>query len=298
MNYRYFICDVFTTKKFGGNQLAVLPDSRGLSGPQMQNIAREFNFSETAFVFPPEQGQTKKIRIYTPTTEVPFAGHPTVGAAFILAQNGEFGEIDKPFKIGFEQKAGVVQVDIRYDSDNRICCELEAPEKLMIGDPVPKHLIASTLSIRELDIVTTTHPPQTASVGLPFIFVELASLSALQQAEINRPELQKLLNRGFQSYIHLYCRNIDDFDIRARMFAPMDGVVEDPATGSANCALIGLLAHCDPEATFDKNWRISQGTEIGRPSVLHGRTQKKHGQVSGTWIGGNSVSISEGILKL
>jgi len=146
--------------------------------------------------------------------------------------------------------------------------------------------------------VTTTHPPQTASVGLPFIFVELASLSALQQAEINRPELQKLLNRGFQSYIHLYCRNIDDFDIRARMFAPMDGVVEDPATGSANCALIGLLAHCDSEATFDKTWRISQGTEIGRPSVLHGRTQKRNGQVSGTWIGGNSVLISEGILKL
>ena len=298
MNYRYFICDVFTKEKFGGNQLAVFPEAVGLSEIDMQNIAKEFNLSETAFVFPPEGGHIKKIRIYTPTTEVPFAGHPTIGTAFALAQRGDFGDIDKSIKVTFEEKAGTVQVDIRRDDEDRITCELRAPSELIIGEYVPKQLIADTLSLRESEIVTTTHAPQMASVGLPFIFVELSSLSALQQAEISLPEFRKLLNRGFDSLIHLYCRNIDGFDIRARMFAPTDGVPEDPATGSANCALIGLLAYYDNRDTFKKSWRISQGIEMGRPSILQGRTHKENGQVLNTWIGGNSVLISEGILKL
>ena len=298
MNYRYFICDVFTKEKFGGNQLAVFPEAVGLSEIDMQNIAKEFNFSETAFVFPPEGGHTKKIRIYTPTTEVPFAGHPTIGTAFALAQRGDFGDIEKSIKVTFEEKAGTVQVGIRRDDEDGITCELKAPSELIIGEYVPKQLIADTLSLRESEIVTTTHAPQMASVGLPFIFVELSSLSALQQAEISMPEFQKLLNRGFESFIHLYCRNIDGFDIRARMFAPMDGVLEDPATGSANCALIGLLSYHDPRADLNIKWTISQGTEIGRPSILHGRSEKINGHVTNTWIGGSSVLISEGVLRL
>ena len=298
LDYQYFICDVFTTEKFGGNQLSVLTDSRGLSDEQMQNIAREFNFSETAFVFPPEEGQHRKIRIYTPTSEVPFAGHPTIGAAFVLAESGDFGTINEPMKVAFEEEAGIVEVDIRYDHNGILCCELEAPSQLAIGDFIPTHMVASSLSLREADIVTKTHSPQIASVGLPFIFVEVPSLPVLQQAEINMSKFHELLNRGFESYIHVYCQNTGDFDIRARMFAPTDGVPEDPATGSANCALIGLLAYYDNRDTFKKSWRISQGIEMGRPSILQGRTQKENGQVLNTWIGGNSVLISEGILKL
>ena len=188
MNYRYFICDEFTKEKFGGNQLAVFPEAVGLSEIDMQNIAKEFNFSETAFVFPPEGVHTKKIRIYTPTTEVPFAGHPTIGTAFALAQRGDFGDIDKSIKVTFEEKAGIVQVDIRRDDEDGITCELKAPSELIIGEYAPKQLIADTLSLRESEIVTTTHAPQIASVGLPFIFVEVRSLSALQQAGINMIE--------------------------------------------------------------------------------------------------------------
>ena len=298
MNYRYFICDVFTDKKFCGNQLAVLPEAEGLSNSQMQQIAREFNFSESAFVFSPELGQTRKIRIFTPTEEVPFAGHPNIGTAFVLAKDGAFGDFREPVKVIFEEKVGFVPITILYDAGNQIWCELSAPEELSIGDSVPTEFSASLLSLDTGDIVTTTHPPQVASVGLPFLFIELSSLDVLQRAKVNMPQFNRLIDRGIVTYIHMYVKRTDDFDIRARMFAPIDGVPEDPATGSANCALIALLTYYDSETDTDNNWRISQGIEVGRPSVLNGRTEKRNGKITGVWIGGNSVLISEGIIEM
>jgi len=298
LNYRYFICDVFTDKKFCGNQLAVLPEAEGLSNSQMQQIAREFNFSESAFVFSPELGQTRKIRIFTPTEEVPFAGHPNIGTAFVLAKDGAFGDFREPVKVIFEEKVGFVPITIRYDAGDQIWCELSAPEELSIGDSVPTEFSASLLSLDTGDIVTTTHPPQVASVGLPFLFIELSSLDVLQRAKVNMPQFNRLIDRGIVSYIHMYVKRTDDFDIRARMFAPIDGVPEDPATGSANCALIALLTYYDSETDTDNNWRISQGIEVGRPSVLNGRTEKRNGKITGVWIGGNSVLISEGIIEM
>ena len=298
MQYKYFICDVFTHQRFEGNQLAVFPDAQGLSELQMQAIAKEFNFSETTFVFPPEYGQTRKVRIFTPTTEVPFAGHPNIGTAFALANEGLFGDIKETVEVIFEEKAGLVPVTITLDSSNQIWCELSAPEPLTIGDSMPAGMVAKTLSLNEVDIVTNTHSPEVASVGLPFLFVEIASLSALQTAQINTSELDKLIKKKVPSYIHLYCRKVEGFDIRARMFAPLDGVFEDPATGSANCALIALLTHYDSGSDSDCKWKISQGTEIGRPSVLYGRTQKRNGEITGVWIGGNSVLVSKGILHV
>ena len=298
MVYRYFVCDVFTTQMFSGNQLAVVPEAQGLSESQMQNIAKEFNFSETTFVFPPEAGQTKKVRIYTPNTEVPFAGHPNIGTAFILAKDGAFGTFDTGKEVVFEEKAGLVPVKIKKDESGYIWCELSAPEILSIGDPVSKSLVASVLTLNESEILTTTHPPQVASVGLPFLLVEISSVNSLIRAQIDVRKLELLIEKAGVSYIHLYCRNVENFDIKARMFAPLDGVSEDPATGSANAALIGLLSQYENIDDSDKNWTISQGTEIGRPSVLYGRTQKQKGKVIGVWIGGHSVLVSEGILKL
>ena len=298
MNYRYFICDVFTDKKFCGNQLAVLPEAEGLSNSQMQQIAREFNFSESAFVFSPELGQTRKVRIFTPTEEVPFAGHPNIGTAFVLAKDGAFGDFREPVKVIFEEKVGFVPITIRYDAGNQIWCELSAPEELSIGDSVPTEFSASLLSLDTGDIVTTTHPPQVASVGLPFLFIELSSLDVLQRAKVNMPQFNRLIDRGIVTYIHMYVKRTDDFDIRARMFAPIDGVLEDPATGSANCALIALLTYYDSATDTDNNWRISQGIEVGRPSVLNGRTEKRNGKITGVWIGGNSVLISKGIIEM
>src|SRR5215468_595773 len=135
MRYRYFLCDVFTDRRFGGNQLAVLPEAQGLSDRQMQQIAREFNFSESAFVFPPEHGHTRRVRIFTPATEVPFAGHPNVGTAFVLAASGALGPLDSSISVTFEEKAGLVPITIRR-RDNRILCELSAPQRLSLGPTV------------------------------------------------------------------------------------------------------------------------------------------------------------------
>ena len=146
MGYKYFICDVFTKTKFNGNQLAVFPEAQDLSSQQMQQIAREFNFSESTFVLPSQAGHTNEIRIYTPDREVPFAGHPNIGTAFALSQDGRFGDLNEPIEVRFEEKAGIVPVKISRDDSGDIYCELSPPETLSIGRTVPISLIADILS--------------------------------------------------------------------------------------------------------------------------------------------------------
>ena len=296
--YEYYICDVFTQQKFSGNQLAVITDADGLSYHDMQNIAREFNFSESTFVFPSEKKNTRKVRIFTPRSEVPFAGHPNIGTAFILAETGIFGDFAQSIDVVFEEKAGIVPSKIYKDLWGYIWCELSAPAPLSLGKVATVDLASEVLSIEAGDINVTTHYPQVASVGLRFLFVELQSLEALSQAQIDLSKLQRLLQEGFPSYIHIYCRDVKDFDIRCRMFAPLDGVPEDPATGSANAALIALLSHCDQRSDLEDKWKISQGSEIGRPSVLHGRAQKIGGTVNEVNLGGYSVMVCKGTISI
>ena len=296
--YEYYICDVFTQQKFSGNQLAVITDAEGLSDHDMQNIAREFNFSESTFVFPSEKENTRKVRIFTPRSEVPFAGHPNIGTAFILAETGIFGDFAQSIDVVFEEEAGNVPIKINKDHCGYIWCELSAPAPLSLGKVATVDLASEVLSIEAGDINVTTHYPQVASVGLPFLFVELQSLEALSQAQIDLSKLQRLLQEGFPSYIHIYCRDVKDFDIRCRMFAPLDGVPEDPATGSANAALIALLSHCDQRSDLEDKWKISQGSEIGRPSVLHGRAQKIGGTVTEVNLGGYSVMVCKGTISI
>jgi trans-2,3-dihydro-3-hydroxyanthranilate isomerase len=181
MKYRYHTCDVFTSTRFGGNQLAVLPDARGLSDRQMQQIAREFNFAESTFVFPPEQGHTRHVRIFTPTTEVPFAGHPNVGTAFVLASIGELGEIGAPITVTFEEKAGPVPVTIR-PRDGALWCELSAPERLTLGSTVSPASLAAAVSLAADDVVTSTlAPPTRVATTTP------SRLSALASRRLGRP---------------------------------------------------------------------------------------------------------------
>jgi trans-2,3-dihydro-3-hydroxyanthranilate isomerase len=297
MSYRYFICDVFTDTRFGGNQLAVLPAATGLSDRQMQQIAREFNFAESTFVFPAEQGQTRRVRIFTPTMEVPFAGHPNVGTAFALARAGEFGAIGAAITVVFEEKAGLVPVTVERRGES-FWCELAAPESLSIGRSISAEELAAAVSLTAEEIVVTTHPPQVASVGLPFLIAEVRDRAALGRARTNMIGLEAIVARGVTPDIHLYAHSRDDFAIRARMFAPLDGIVEDPATGSANCALAALLTLARPEPSGSFHWKIAQGVEMGRPSVLEARTEKRDGKVAGVWIGGNAVLVSEGTIEV
>ena len=296
--YRYSICDVFTDVRFGGNQLAVLPEAEGLTDRQMQQIAREFNFAETAFVFPSEIGHTRKVRIFTPAAEMPFAGHPNIGTAFSLAIAGEFGEIETSIEVTFEEKAGPVPIAIQRREGQAIWCELAAPESLSFGKTVAAELVASAISLIESDIVTATHAPQFASVGLPFLMTELKDRSALERARVKWDGLEAIAALGVTPDIHLYVQSADDFDVHARMFAPMDGVPEDPATGSANCALAGLLAHYSEKANGQFRFRIAQGVELGRPSVLEARAEKREGVVVAAWIGGSCVAVSEGVIEV
>jgi len=297
MRYRYFICDVFTDTRFGGNQLAVLPEAQGLSDRRMQQIAREFNFSESTFVFPPEAGQTRKVRIFTPTTEVPFAGHPNVGTAFVLASAGEFGPIDQETTVTFEEKAGLVPITVRNREGDPLWCELAAPQRISLGKTTSAAALARAVSLDPGDVVTRTHPPQVASVGLPFLMAELKDRAALERARTNMDGLDAIVAEGLTPDVHLYVHSGDEFDIRARMFAPLDGVPEDPATGSANCALAGLLGQYSERSDGSFYWRIAQGVEMGRPSVLEARAEKRAGAVEGIWIGGASVLVSEGFIE-
>src|SRR5436305_815136 len=298
MRYRYFICDVFTDTRFGGNQLAVLPDAQGLSDRQMQQIAREFNLSASTVVFPPEAGHTRKVRIFTPSIEVPFAGHPNVGTAFVLATAGEFGAIEPAITVTFEEKAGLVSIAVRRREDGLIGCELTAPQRLSLGKTVTAQALARAVSLTEDHVVTRTHPPQVASVGLPFLIAELKSRSALERARVNMDGLDALVAEKVTPDVHLYVHSKVEFDLRARMFAPLDGVPEDPATGSANCALAGLLSHLDEKPDGSFSWRIAQGVEMGRPSTLEARAEKRGGTVEAIRIGGASVMVSEGFIEV
>jgi trans-2,3-dihydro-3-hydroxyanthranilate isomerase len=278
--------------------LAVLPEAEGLTGRQMQCIAREFNYSETTFVFAAEKGNTRKVRIFTPTREVPFAGHPNIGTAFVLATIGDFGDIRDGLTVTFEEEAGLVPVTVSAKEGGRLWCELSAPQGLTLGETISPGFAANALSLETAEIVTGVHPPQVAGVGLPFLVVELKSRDALERARFNMNALEELQKSGLSPDVLLYTRSSGEIDIRARMFAPLDGVPEDPATGSANCALAALLSHRDPAVSGDYSWRIAQGVEMGRPSILDARTQKRGGTVTATMIGGDCVMVSEGTLIL
>jgi trans-2,3-dihydro-3-hydroxyanthranilate isomerase len=295
---RYFTCDVFTEQRFGGNPLAVLPEAEGLADEAMQQIAREFNFSETTFVFPPERGHTRKVRIFTPSIEVPFAGHPNVGTAFVLAHAGELGELDGSISVTFEERAGLVPVDIEIVDGVPRSCELLAPERFSFGEHAPLEAVAVALSLSVDDIVSRTHPPQVASVGFPFLFVELCNRDALSRARIQLDGFEALAAAGLPPDLHCYVRSDDDFDLRTRMFAPLDGVPEDPATGSANCALAAMLGALDRRVEGELRLRIAQGVEMGRPSVLDTRVEKRAGEVVSARIGGACVMVSEGRLQI
>jgi len=298
MKYRFYTCDVFTETRFGGNPLAVLPQAGGLSDAQMQQIAREFNFSESTFVFPPQAGHTRNVRIFTPTREVPFAGHPNVGTAFVLASTGELGGIPSSLKITFEEKAGLVPISITAAQGRVLSCELAAPQALSLGKTVPPEVVAAALSLAVEDIATQTHLPQVASVGLPFLMTELKSRAALERARPNAAAFDAIVKEDIRPSLYQYTRANDGFDVRARMFAPLSGVPEDPATGSASCVAAGLLAHFDARPSGSFRYRLAQGVEMGRPSVLLARAEKTDGAVHATCVGGACVMVSEGFIEI
>jgi trans-2,3-dihydro-3-hydroxyanthranilate isomerase len=300
MQHEFVTVDVFTERRFGGNPVAVLPQAEGLSTAQMQAIAGEFNLSETTFVLPPKDAaNTAEVRIFTPKFEMPFAGHPNVGTAFALAMRGSVYGRAVGDRLLFEEKAGLVPLDVLRDGERIAGARLAAPQLLARGAEVAAGIVAEACSLTGADIETRHHSPCVAGCGTVFIFAELKSRRALEAAQ---PRVD-LFTRHFPvdgaTGIHLYLRDgADGVDIRSRMFAPLHGVPEDPATGSANVALAGLLASLRPEADLSLSLRIAQGVEMGRPSLLDASAEKRGGKVVETRIGGCCIAVMRGTIEI
>lgn len=277
----YVVYDVFTEVAFGGNPLAVIPEARGLPEPLLQKIAREFNFSETTFVFPPaDPGHTARVRIFTPTQEVPFAGHPVIGTALALRDLGH------PAAMVLELGIGPIACTVA-DGHARFVTRrpLERLHAVAVADA------AAALSLDPADIRIDRHAPVMASVGLPFVFAELASRDALTRASPSTDAFRAGRRRypaPFDFAVAPYLR--DGARIAMRMFAPLDNIPEDPATGSAAAALGALLADLDgTPVTLD----IAQGVEMGRPSRI-----RVEAGPEGVAVSGAARRVMEGRLTL
>jgi trans-2,3-dihydro-3-hydroxyanthranilate isomerase len=308
MKRRYVTADVFTDRMFGGNPLAVVLDAEGLSTAQMQAIALEFNYSETTFVLPPDNSaHTAKVRIFTPRTEVPFAGHPNVGTAFVLARESPFAAAAAASASGvflFEELAGLVPLKLVSEGGEIVGAELRAPESLSRRTVVSREAAAACLSLAAQDIAMHEHAPQIISVGLPFLAVEIDSRDALRRSKPNIAAHAEILPLDGADAIFAYWRARDESEgtgetvLHARTFSPLDGIVEDPATGSACAATIALLATLGIDAPAERAWRIHQGADMGRPSLLLGRTATRGAAVIATHISGRCVAVLEGTIAL
>ncbi|ABD88900.1 Phenazine biosynthesis PhzC/PhzF protein [Rhodopseudomonas palustris BisB18] len=301
MRLSFETVDVFTSTQFSGNPLAVVLDAEGLSSDQMQAIAAEFNVSETTFVLPPKDPtHTAQVRIFTPRHEMPFAGHPNVGTAFVLARAGAcYGRPIEGDTLTFEEQAGLVPVEVLRAGATIAGARLASPQPLTIGPKVAAELIGSACSLSFDDIETGNHQPCIASCGAAFIFAELTNRDALAAADPRVDVFSDQVSRQPATSILLYTQVDDEeVDIRARMFAPHRGIYEDPATGSANVALIGLLATLRAEPDLSLSKRIAQGVEMGRPSLLHATAEKRSGVVTATMIGGCCAPVMSGSIAL
>jgi trans-2,3-dihydro-3-hydroxyanthranilate isomerase len=293
-SFKYYTCDVFTDRRFGGNPLAVLTDARGLDSEQMQAIAREFNFSETTFVLPPaDPRNTARVRIFTPARELQFAGHPTVGTTFVLATTGVIPRETRD--IVLEEGVGPVPVRIDRDGARITRCTLSAAQMPEQGPPAPgRDALASMLALETRDVLDGA---ECWSCGLPFLVVPVNGLGALARCA---PETAAV-NRTLGSYVTkgVYPVAHEAAEVwRVRSFVPHREVAEDPATGSAAAAFAGWLAARAPASDGTLRYRLNQGIEMGRPSELALEFDRTQGRVSAVRVGGASVMVTEGSIRL
>ena len=295
MPRRYFTLDVFADKALAGNPLAVVLDSAGLDGAAMQAVAREFNLSETVFVADPRNPiNTARLRIFTPSRELPFAGHPTVGTAILLAHL-RAGDLlsAQDLRVVLEEEIGEVVCVARHRRGEAMAAYFtlpRLPERL--GEAPATATLAADLGLTPADIGFGAHAPSLYGVGAPHVCIPLASLDALARA---RPELA-LWGAGGGGAAYLYTPHGEGF--RTRMFAAGWGVSEDPATGSAAAAFAGVVMAFDKPADGEHMILIEQGVEMGRPSRISLGLEVEGGQLRSATVGGSAVIVSEGALRL
>jgi trans-2,3-dihydro-3-hydroxyanthranilate isomerase len=306
MAYQFHTADVFTTRARGGNPLAVIPDARGLSDAQMLAITREFNYSESVFVFPPESAaNTRRLRIFTPGGELQFAGHPTVGCAFVLAAVGAIPMTGSETRIVFEEGLGPVPVTIHCEDGKPVSSQLTAPQMPEIQDPPPRpELLSEILGLEPSAIVADDMiEPEAVSAGVPFMFIPLRKPEMLSWVKVDPVKWEEVLGGYWAREMFVFSTDawsgiFEGGHIRARMFAPGLGIGEDPATGSACAALAGFLALRAETRNGTLRWTVDQGVEMGRPCRLDLEVDLKNGRLSAIRVGGESVLVSSGLLHI
>lgn len=302
LEYTYHTTDVFTSRRFGGNQLAVIPDARGLSTEEMQAIAREFNYSESTFILPPDDpAHTRRVRIFTPGSELPFAGHPTVGSALVLAMTGELALDGDETRIVLEEGVGPVPVTIRCEGGVPVFAELSVAKLPEILPPVPPpSVLAPMLSLGQEELLEGVYHPQAVSCGVPFTFIPLRNREAVRRAKLRVELWEAALASTAAPMMMLFALDAEDpaHQVRARMFGPSEAVPEDPATGSACAALAGYLAQRQKAGDGTLQWIVEQGYEMGRPSLLHLSCDIAGGTITAVRVGGASVMVCSGTLTI
>ena len=294
--HRFVIADVFTETAFGGNQLAVFPDAHGLSDRAMQALAREFNFAETTFVLPPQNPRhLRRVRIFTPRMELPFAGHPTVGTAAVLTRLGRVPIADDAATIVLEEGVGPITVEIELRGKvtfTRLVTEKEVESP---SNRPTRNAAAAALSLPGEAVLETWF----ASVGVPFCFVHLGSREAVDRAVLDRAAWSANFANAWAPNLYFFAGELAPGSrLYVRMFAPALGIEEDPATGSGAAALAGCLAPRSPgrDGTFE--WKIDQGVAMGRPSFIEASAEKRHGRTTKVKVGGATVLVGEGTMTV
>jgi trans-2,3-dihydro-3-hydroxyanthranilate isomerase len=296
MEFAYHTLDVFTTERFGGNPLAVVLDAVGLNSAQMQTIAREFNLSETVFVLPPDSSaHSAKIRIFTPGRELPFAGHPTVGTAALLAMTrGLVGPQGGDALVVLEEVIGTIRGAVRWKAGEAVYAEFGVPKlpEPWGGDVPPNDRLAVALGLAPSEIGFENHKPTRFTAGVPYTFVPVRDLEVIGRAALMASHWAEAFGAANGAYV--YCRQTLHMSAQfhARMFVPDIG--EDPATGSAAAAFAAVLHRFDLPGGGVHHCRIEQGHEMGRPSEIRVETTVENGQLRGVRIGGHAVTVGHG----
>jgi trans-2,3-dihydro-3-hydroxyanthranilate isomerase len=299
----YYILDVFTERPLGGNPLAIVLEADRLSAKEMQAIAREFSLSETVFVLTPTApGHTARVRIFTPSCELPFAGHPTLGTAILLAElrmpvvNGERDAI-----IALEEEAGSIRVGVRLRSNAPAFGEFDAPKNAAVPEVLtPPEEIAAALGLIPSEIGFENHKPVLLRTTSNFAYVPVSNLEAMAKLRMTPTHWARAFTDRRIDGVYVYTRQCvrTSASFHARMLAPDLGVPEDPATGSAAIGFARVIQHFDAGPDGAHKRSIEQGLEMGRPSTIHLVSSVVRGKLEGVRIGGYAVRVAEGQLRL
>lgn len=302
LNFETF--DVFTRVRFTGNPLAIVHDpDETLNSEQMQAIAREFNLSETVFILPSlNPVHTAKVRIFTPSTELPFAGHPTIGTAVALAEK-RLGEVDASTDmiVVLEEGVGPVRLAVTLRPDRPGKAIFDVPKKPGAAPgALDRDNIAAALGISRHHIGFENHKPTRYSCGVPFTYVPVAGLDEIADIQIDRSAWDAAFGQDEHAAAFVYCRETAHAksSFHARMFAPAMGVDEDPATGAATAAFAGAIAEFDRPVDGNTRLIIEQGIEFGRPSQITLEIDMEGGEIDAVRIGGYAVKVSSGTLSV